>query len=37
MVVPNCFQTAFMRPVEAAAGMEMQSSSFGDAPAAAAP
>jgi AraC-like DNA-binding protein len=36
MVVPNCFQTTFMRPV-VAAGMEMQSSSFGDAPAAAAP
>jgi AraC-like DNA-binding protein len=36
MVVPNCFQTAFMRPV-VAAGMAMQSSSFGDASRAAAP
>jgi AraC-like DNA-binding protein len=36
MVVPPCFQMASTRPVEAA-GVAMQSSSFGDTPAAAAP
>ena len=36
MVVPNCFQTAFTRPI-VSAGEQMQSSSFGDASAAAAP
>ena len=36
MVVPNCFQTAFTRPM-VSAGEQMQSSSFGDASAAAAP
>ena len=36
MVMPNCFQLAATRPV-AAAAVAMRSSSFGDAPAAAAP
>jgi len=36
MVVPNCFQTAFTRPM-VAAGEQVRSSSFGDASAAAAP
>lgn len=36
MVVPNCFQTAFLRPVETAE-VEMESSSFGDTSTAAAP
>jgi AraC-like DNA-binding protein len=36
MVAPNCFQIAFTRPV-VAAGPAKRSSSFGDAPAAAAP
>jgi len=36
MVVPPCFQIASMRPV-VAAGVAMQSSSFGDTPAATAP